>query len=177
MSPKTSTKARRATDAIALLKRDHETVRQLLSQLEDTTTRGVKRRQDLLAKIAREVEIHAAIEEEIFYPAFRAKAESSEDEELFLEASEEHKLVHGSLPELQQTDPATDLFSARAKVLKDLIEHHAEEEEKELLPRAKKLMSAEELGDLGTQLEERKLELDGDGARPRSPQRRKGARK
>ena len=146
-------------DATKLLRKDHDTVRKLLGQLEATTSRGAKKRAALLLEIALEVEVHAAIEEEVFYPAFRERSETNEDEKLFLEAAEEHKLVHGALPELQSTDPRTGLFSARAKVLKDLIEHHAEEEEAELFPRARELFSKAELQELGGRLEERKTEL------------------
>ena len=146
-------------DALALLEKDHRMVRELLVELEKTTSRGTKKREELLARIAHEVEIHAALEEEIFYPAFRKKGETHEDEKLFFEAEEEHKLVHATLPELRSTDPASELFGARAKVLKDLIVRHAEEEEKTLFPRVRKLMSREELEALGARLEERKLEL------------------
>ena len=157
------TKARK--DAIALLKKDHETVRGLLSQLEETTARGAKKRQQLLTKSALEVEVHAAVEEEIFYPAFRRKGETGEDEKLFFEADEEHRLVHEVLPQLQATDPSSKLFSARAKVLKDLIEHHADEEENEMLPRARKLMSREDLIELGEKLAEGTVTLRREGAR------------
>jgi hemerythrin-like domain-containing protein len=159
MTPKTQSARTKARDATALLKKDHETVRELLKELEKTSSRSTKRRQELLERIALEVQVHAAIEEELFYPAFRRRGETKNDEKLFFEAAEEHKLVHGALPEIQATDPESELFSARAKVLKDLIEHHAEEEEQELFPRARELMSREELQSLGVQLEERKMEL------------------
>lgn len=57
------------------------------------------------------------------------------------------------------TDVGSEQFSGRAKVLKELIEHHAGEEEKEMFPRAKKLLSREDLNSLGEQLEARKQEL------------------
>ena len=120
-------------------------VRALLSELEKTTPRAVKKRSKLLSQIALEVQVHAAIEEEIFYPAFRQKGETQDDEKLFFEADEEHRLIHGTLPELSKTDPASALFSARAKVLKSLVDHHIKEEENALLPRARKLMSRAEL--------------------------------
>ncbi len=146
-------------DAIQLIKKDHATVRDLLSDLEETTARGAKKRTDLLEKIALEVRVHAQIEEEIFYPAFQDAAETKEDEKLFYEAAEEHAIVHEKLPVLESTDPGTELFSARAKVMKDLIEHHAEEEENEILPRMKELLSQEELVELGERMQERKEEL------------------
>ena len=146
-------------DAIALLENDHENVRKLLSELEETTWRAVRRREALTTEIAQEVRIHARIEEEIFYPAFRGAAETKEDERLFLEAAEEHGLVDLMLAALEETDPASELFDARAKVLKHLIEHHAEEEETHLFPRVRELMTEEALVDLGLELQERKLVL------------------
>jgi hemerythrin-like domain-containing protein len=156
-----SASARGAKDAIAFLKEEHQNVKKLLAELEEATGRSAKRRTDLLERIAMEVESHAQIEEEIFYPAFRERGDAKEDEKLFFEAAEEHRLVKDNMPELQATDPTTELFSARAKVMKDLIEHHAEEEESELFPRARELMSSDELKDLGRRLEQRKLELTG----------------
>ena len=63
------------------------------------------------------------------------------------------------IAELGRTDPSTDPFAAKAKVLKDLIEHHAEEEEEEMFPRARKLLPKEELAELGVRLKARKREL------------------
>jgi hemerythrin-like domain-containing protein len=150
-------------DAVSLLERDHEEVRELLGQLEGTTTRASAKRAELLERIALEVRVHAKIEEEIFYPAFRQAGRSGEDEKLFYEAREEHGLVHTTLPQIESTDPATELFGARAKVLKDLIEHHAEEEEDELFPRAKELLGRERLVELGERLRARKEELKAQG--------------
>ena len=150
-------------EVTALLKQDHKNVKELLSEFEKTTSRGVKRRQELLIKIAEEVRLHAYVEETIFYPAFREAASTNEDEKIFLEAGEEHRLVHEMLPELEATDPSTELFSARAKVLKDLIEHHAEEEEREMLPRAKEIMSEEARKALGEEIQERKLAVKNEG--------------
>lgn len=149
----------KSQDALALLKRDHGTVRALLSQLAETTTRGTTKRSELLAKIAQEVRVHAQIEEEIFYPAYEAAAEKQDDRKLFFEAVEEHGLVDVVLPALEATDPGDEEFGARAKVLKDLIEHHAEEEEEEMFPKAKKLMGKERLAELGEELAIRKEEL------------------
>jgi hypothetical protein len=113
-------------DAVSLLEHDHETVRKLLRELDESNSRGQRKRQQLLERVSAEIEAHAAIEEEIFYPSFRERGETEDDEKLFFEAAEEHQLVHWLLPELKATDPGSELFSARAKVLRDLIEHHAE---------------------------------------------------
>src|SRR5204863_1733619 len=109
------------TDAITLLRKDHAAALKLLREFESTTTDEVDRRKSLLDEVATAVEVHAQIEEEIFYPAFRQEAEEGEDMKLFYEAAEEHKLVKQLLPMLQRTDPRREQFSARAKVLKDLV--------------------------------------------------------
>jgi len=167
-------------NAIKLLMQDHKKVRQLLTELEGTTTRNVRDRQRLVQEISTEVNVHAQVEEEIFYPAFKEAAKKTEDTDMFYEAAEEHHVVEMVLPELEAADPASDEFTAKAKVLKELIEHHAGEEEKEMFKRAKALMDEDELEDLGTRLEERKMELMGEepelvGAGASSGKARNGA--
>ena len=150
-------------NAIQLLKEDHATVKDLLGKLEETTTRGTKTRRELLERIGKELRIHAAIEEEIFYPAFR-DAGDKDATKMFFEALEEHRAVEQMvLPDLEKTDPSTEKFSGRAKVLKELVEHHADEEEKQMFPKARKLFSAEELRELGLRMDERKRELKKNG--------------
>lgn len=147
-------------NAIDLLKNDHKTVRALLTELEGTSTRAAKKRAQLLGKISKELRIHAKIEEEIFYPAFKQAGEKSDDDKMFFEATEEHRAAGDLvLPDLEATDPSSEQFSGRAKVLKELIEHHAGEEEKEMFPRARKLLGAAQLRELGVAMEQRKLEL------------------
>jgi hemerythrin superfamily protein len=164
-------------NAIDLLKADHKKVKSLLEDLQGTTNRAAKKRAELLEKIQLEFEVHAAVEEEIFYPAFHQAAKTGEDEKLFFEALEEHRAVKELvLPDLQDTDVTSDQFSGRAKVVKDLILHHAEEEEKEMFPRAKKLLGAEQLEELGSEMESRKGELTKDfssaAGAPRDARRR-----
>lgn len=145
--------------ALELLKEDHRKVKELLSELVQTTTRAEKKRQQLLQKIDQELHIHTHIEEEIFYPAFKESG-NSEFAKMYFEALEEHRAVSEMvLPDLRKTSPTSEKFSGRAKVLKELVEHHAEEEEKEMFKQAQKSMSKEELADLGRQMAERKQEM------------------
>jgi hemerythrin-like domain-containing protein len=153
-----TTRKNTKTDAISLLKQDHEKVRGLLSQLEHATPAKAKQ---VLAKVDKEVKIHSQIEEEIFYPAFRDAARTKGDRELFFEAREEHHVVDLVMPEVEETEGNAEDFKAKAKVLKELIEHHADEEEKQMFPKARKLMDRDELRDLGERLQERKRELGG----------------
>lgn len=146
-------------DAIALLKEDHVKVRGLLGELEKTTEKAKSRREELLEEIERELKIHTTIEEEIFYPAFQKAAEKKDDRKLYYEAIEEHHVVDTVLPELKATEVGSEVFAAKAKVLKDLVEHHAEEEETEMFPRARKLLDRERLLQLGDEMAQAKASL------------------
>lgn len=148
---------KKSVDAITLLKDDHKKVRGLLEQLEKSNSST--RREQLSSKIEMELKVHTQIEEEIFYPAFRDAAQKKDDREMFFEAKEEHHVVDLVMPEVRETEPSADEFPAKAKVLKELVLHHAKEEEKEMFPRAKKLMSKDELNELGDRLAQRKREL------------------
>ena len=147
-------------NAIQLLKQDHKTVRELLAELESTTKRASKRRAELVAKLAQEIDVHTRIEEEIFYPAFKEAGDKSDDAKLYFEAKEEHRAAGEMvLPDLLKTAPDSEEFGGRAKVLKEMIEHHAREEEREMFPRARELFTAAELRDLGERMQERKEAL------------------
>jgi hemerythrin-like domain-containing protein len=139
-------------DAIAILKEDHERVRGLLAELEKTTEKAGSKREKLLATIEQELKVHTKIEEDVFYPAFFDACQKTDDKKLYYEAIEEHHVVDLVLPEIKQADPSTARFAAKAKVLKDLVEHHAEEEESEMFPRARTLMDRQELLHLGEEL-------------------------
>jgi hemerythrin superfamily protein len=147
-------------DAISLLTEDHRKVKKLLGELAETTSRAEKTRTELLAQIGRELRAHSKIEEEIFYPAFKNAGEKSEDDKMYFEALEEHRAAGELvLPDLEKTNVTSDQFGGRAKVLKELVEHHADEEEKEMFPRAKKLLDVAALAELGQQMQARKQEL------------------
>ena len=147
-------------DATQLLTEDHQKVRKLLKQLAETGGRASKSRTDLLEKIALELKVHTTIEEEIFYPAFREARKDAENEKIYFESLEEHRAAGDLvLPDLQKTPVDSEKFGGRAKVLKELVEHHADEEEKEMFKRARKIFPEDELEALGEQLETRKKEL------------------
>lgn len=147
-------------DAITLLKNDHDAVEKLLEELAQSTPRGVKKRTELLEKIRVELKAHTTIEEEIFYPAFKARGDQSDDDKMYFEALEEHRAAGDLvLPDLLATPVGNEKFSGRAKVLKELVIHHADEEEKEMFPRAKKLLDKATLASLGEKMAMRKAEL------------------
>jgi hemerythrin-like domain-containing protein len=146
-------------DAIQLLKSDHQEVKGLLAELAETTSRAIKRRAELIETIQTKLLAHATIEEEIFYPAYR-DAGGKEQEKMYYEALEEHRAAKDLvLPDLFKTKPDSEQFSGRAKVLKELIEHHIEEEEDEMFKQAKQLLDKSKLQSLGETMAERKKEL------------------
>lgn len=147
-------------NAIELLKADHDKVRGLFEQLTNTTKRAEKTRTELLEKIRLELDVHTQVEEEIFYPAFKEAVGESKDEAMVFEALEEHRAAGELvLPDLLETDVTSDRFTGRAKVLKELVEHHAQEEEKEMFKVARERLSREQLEELGTQMAARKQQL------------------
>ncbi len=147
-------------DAIALLKNDHVAVKALLTELEGTTPRAIKKRTELVDKIRVELKAHTTIEEEIFYPAFKSHGDKGDDDKMYFEALEEHRAAGELvLPDLLGTAVESEKFSGRAKVLKELVVHHASEEEKEMFPRARKLLGKDELEALGEQMGARKAQL------------------
>ena len=148
-------------DAIALLKKDHQTARQLLKRLESGAANGRGDSAAVLRQIENELKVHTQIEEEIFYPLFRNTMKSEEDAKLYYEALEEHHVVDLVLFQIKSTSKNSGEFPAKAKVLKDLVEHHAEKEETKMFPKARKAMGAAGLRELGQRLQERKQELTG----------------
>jgi hemerythrin superfamily protein len=148
-------------NVIELLKKDHDTVEELFKSFEAAKEKEDDSRQEIAHQICRELTVHATVEEELFYPAVDQKAETDDEEtqEKVKEADEEHRLVKVLVAEIEGMDTSDDHFDAKVKVLKDVVEHHVEEEEGELFPKTRKLMSSDELEELGEQVEARKEEL------------------
>ncbi|HEX7193276.1 MAG TPA: hemerythrin domain-containing protein [Thermoanaerobaculia bacterium] len=146
-------------NAIAMLKSDHATVKRLLRELNASS--NVRERERLCSQIERELKTHAQIEEEVFYPAFKAAAEKTENLNLVYEAAEEHHLVDIELPSLVAANPKSHEFEAKAKVLQDLVEHHIKEEEGEMFVAARQLFDDDQLRQLGDLMETRKEMIAG----------------
>ena len=147
-----------AKDAVELIKQDHQRVEALFREFEEAGERAHKTRQRLVEEISKELEVHAQIEEESFYPAVQAKA-AKDGKELVHEAVEEHHLVRVTLGELAELDPEDEAFDAKVQVLMENVRHHVEEEESELLPQAAELLSEVELDRLAEEMAARKQQL------------------
>lgn len=142
--------------ATTLLKKDHSEVKKLFQQFGRTTARARKTRQRLIDALATELDVHARIEEELFYPAM-TQIESLRD--MVEEAKEEHQQVKDLLAEIQGLEPTDEALQNRVKELRDAVLHHATEEEQRMFPDAEDSLGREELEQLGEQLAERKAEL------------------
>jgi len=143
-------------DALKLLEDDHTKVKKLMEDIEPTTERGVKTREELFTKLRAELEIHEAIEEEIFYPALK---EHPKAKDLVLEAYEEHNVVDMVVGEIEGVSYDDETWGAKFTVLKENLEHHIDEEETEMFKQARQVFEKDELEELGGRMAERKDEL------------------
>jgi iron-sulfur cluster repair protein YtfE (RIC family) len=129
--------------ATALLKKQHRKVEGMFTSLE----KGKGDISAVLAQLANDLAAHMAIEQTIFYPAIRQI-----DPEMVGESYQEHAIAELALKRLLETTPDDATFAAKVTALKELIEHHVEEEEEELFPAVEKEMDAEKLEDVGAEM-------------------------
>jgi hemerythrin superfamily protein len=151
-------------NAIEMLKQQHREVEDLFEELEGTADGAKKTRERVFEQIADAMAVHAEIEEKIFYP----EAKTDDTEEMLREAVEEHLSVKRVIADLMKTGPEDEQFMARCKVLKEQIEHHVEEEEKELFPKVQKSSSREELEEMGGRMQQLADELEEQGSPSKS---------
>ena len=137
-----------ARDILKTLKAEHDQLRALFAELGETTDRGVKKRQSLLERIESALIPHAKWEEEVFYPAFRDRADR-DGQQVYAEALTEHHAVEKTvIPEVHAASPDTPEFAGRTKVFGELIDHHATEEETTMFKMARALFNAQERAEL-----------------------------
>ena len=145
-------------NAFQLLKEDHQKVSGIFQQLEPTTERAEKTRTELFAQLKQELDVHAQIEEAIFYPAIKQAAETRE---IVLEGYEEHAVVKTLLGELDGMDVTSEQWTAKLKVLMENVEHHVEEEEGEMFQKARQVLDEDQINKLGERMEQEKQRLLG----------------
>ncbi|HZA53909.1 MAG TPA: hemerythrin domain-containing protein [Candidatus Udaeobacter sp.] len=134
---------------LELLKEDHQKVKELFEQGQQTQDK--KQQKQIFKEIKSELERHTRLEETIFYPAM---AEHEELKEMVLESLEDHRQVKTVLREMGKLSPNSEKFKPKFKVLKDNVEHHAEEEEEgKMFPKIRKVINRAELEELGQELE------------------------
>jgi hemerythrin superfamily protein len=134
-------------DAISMLKADHKTVEQLFKRFEKAGDRAHAQKRDIVDRIIEELSVHAAVEEQFFYPVARATVPQTED--VVLESLEEHHIVKWVLSELDSMSPEDERFDAKVTVLMENVRHHVKEEESEFFPKVRKELGRKALDDLG----------------------------
>jgi iron-sulfur cluster repair protein YtfE (RIC family) len=140
-------------DLYQLLKQDHQKAKRLFEQLSDTSDRAVKSRERLFAQLKQELELHTEVEEQHFYPALR---EQEETKDLIEEALEEHNEVNELLQELDGPDKDDESWVEQLSELQENVEHHVEEEETQLFPRAQKVLKKVQADEIAAAIEKEK---------------------
>ena len=147
----------KSQSAIELLKADHKKVKALFDQFEEASDKKAKKK--IVEEALNELKVHAAIEEEIFYPAVRHELEDKEG--LMDEADEEHHVAKVLIAELELMSGDEEHYDAKFTVLAENVRHHIKEEEGETLPKAKR--TDIDFDVLGEQMADRKQELMSSG--------------
>jgi hypothetical protein len=135
-------------NAIDLLAKQHQEVRDLFEELEDVEDNDDK--QACFEELADDLAAHSVIEEKLFYPA----AYAAKTEEMLNEAVEEHLSMKRIIADLMDLLPDDEEFDAKIKVLKEQVEHHVEEEENEIFAAARLELDDDQLEALGAQMED-----------------------
>jgi len=142
-------------DAISILKADHDKVKKMFKQFKQLhENEEQEQAAELAAEICQELKVHAEVEEEIFYPAVR---EAIDDEDMMDEAEVEHQSAKDLIKKIESKSPEDDKYAALVIVLGEYIDHHVEEEQDEMFPKAKRAKL--DLDALGQQIMTRKKEL------------------
>jgi hemerythrin superfamily protein len=138
-------------NALEILKQDHQKVKQLFQEARHATDQN--KRKDLFDKIDTELEIHAHIEETVFYPALE---EHEELKDMVAEALEEHQDAKTLLEELEELGPENHDFGSKLQELMESVEHHVQEEEGEMFPKVREVFDEGQLEQIGKELESAK---------------------
>jgi hemerythrin-like domain-containing protein len=141
-------------DAIAMLKADHQKVRNLFQEYEAASDPRAKR--EIAEEACVELEMHAQLEENVFYPA--VNEETDEGPELVKESLEEHQTMKALIQALRDMGPDNKAFDTKFKELIRNVEHHVEEEEREMFPLAEEELE-EDMEDLLEEMQELKEQL------------------
>ena len=143
-------------NALTLLKQDHGNVEELFHRFETCDPGNTAEQARIRDTVIEHLAKHSQIEEQVFYPAVRAKLG---DENAFevLEGLEEHHVVKQTLAELEKMSPSAERFRAKMTVLIESVRHHVQEEEEELFDKVREHFTIEELNDMGDAME--KIEL------------------
>jgi hemerythrin superfamily protein len=158
----TPRKESRTMDAIALLKADHRAVSKLFREYKAAKRQKSATRAKPIDNAIKALSIHAAIEEQVFYPAVREEVPKLEDS--ILESLEEHHVLKWTLEEIASIGVDDERYDAKVTVMMEQVRHHVEEEETDWFPKVRDALSRARLQELGAQLQKAKRRA------PRTPE-------
>jgi hemerythrin superfamily protein len=141
-------------DAITLLKQDHKTVNALFKRFEKLGDRATAAKKQIAEQVVKELSVHAAVEELVFYPAVKGISDDLKDH--VLESLEEHHVVKWLLSELDDMSPEHERFDAKMTVLIESVRHHVQEEEQDFFPQVRQALGRKTLAELGDLLAQAK---------------------
>ena len=144
----------RQPEAIAMLIEDHQKVQKLFRSFERTEDQ--QQQEQLATQICNELTVHTQLEEQVFYPAAR---EALEEGDLVDEAAIEHQVAKELIEKIRQSRPHDEEYCALVTVLGEYVNHHIDEEQKELFPQLKKSKSEIDFDALGEEMQQKKREL------------------
>jgi len=139
-------------NAIELLKNDHQEASSLMEQIE-LADKGDRSAKELFTQLKQALTLHTQVEEQVFYPALKSFEETKD---MVPEALEEHQEVDELLAEMAALSPGNDEFMDKFTELRDAVEHHVEEEENEMFPKAEKALGESRLQEMGRQMQQMK---------------------
>jgi hemerythrin superfamily protein len=134
-------------DAISLLRADHKKVAALFKQFEQAGAGASASKGTIVKNIVKELSVHAAIEEQVFYPLIRHEVKGMDS--AVLESLEEHHIVKWVLSELDGMAPRDERFDAKVTVLIESVRHHVKEEETSLFPDVRAALGRKRLSEIG----------------------------
>jgi hemerythrin superfamily protein len=140
-------------DIFQILKKDHQTVKELFKKLEATGPRAAKSREKLFSQLKNDLEAHTHGEEETFYSALKEHTEMQDNIE---EAMDEHETVASLLEELEELDQESEEWSSKLAEIKKNVLHHVKEEEGEIFKKARNVLTKEQLQTLGKEFQNAK---------------------
>ncbi len=158
-----------APDALAIIKADHERVSGLFKTVLGSDAGSMAKARPTIDRIVSELELHAKMEEELFYPALRARTKATgEDRQTVLEALEEHGTMKDLLKKIKRSTGRDETLKAKVLVLSELVEHHVHEEEHDMFGEAHRLLGEKRLAELGVAMAKFKAKASRGAARPKS---------
>ncbi|HAR63271.1 MAG TPA: hypothetical protein DF296_01605 [Candidatus Margulisbacteria bacterium] len=142
-------------DILELLKNDHDTIREMISELIGISEERVQERVDLFSELEKELRLHTKAEEDVYYPYLERNDDTRQN---VYEAIEEHAVIEWLVEQLENRSVLDERWTAQLKVLDEIVEHHLQEEERDLFEATYGILNQEQREEVGSRFSIRKAE-------------------